>query len=336
MNHFVLAAFSAWLLAAEAAAAPLVSGTVTARNGTPLADVTVQVELRTARTSTPTDAQGTFRFDAATLFPAADLRDATGLMLKFSKPGYQPANKLLRITAGQAPAPMTIQLDAAGGSTALDAAEKQTLDKFASAPGSTPLYLIPYALTGVTAPEPKSVNDTLRANLERVIVTHVQASTVGGTPSLSLKLLPVERAGDVDRLRAYGGYLNALGVITGYGGVEPGARGTRSLVVSSTFLVVPQAESIGAPVLYVDDDMPADSLTSPRLYKHLSKLWGRSTVLALGISEFGKARAARDKDALARIRKYLQAERAGAGPGDEALVSQLNALLGAVDKELGK
>jgi hypothetical protein len=336
MNHFVFAAFCAWLLATEAAAAPLVTGTVTARNGTPLAEVTVQVELRTARTSTPTDAQGMFRFDAATLFPAADLRDASGLMLKFSKPGYQPANKLLRLVPGQAPAPVTIQLDAAGGSTALDAAEKQTLDKFAPAPGSTPLYLIPYALTGVTVPEPKSVNDALRANLERVIVTHVQASTVGGSPSLSLKLLPVERAGDVDRLRAYGTYLNALGVITGYGAVEPSAGGARSLVVSSTFLVVPQAEAVGAPVLYVDDDMPADSLASPRLYKRLSKLWGRSTVLALGISEFGKAKAARDKDALARIRKYLQAERAAAGPGDEALVSQLNALVEAVDKELAK
>jgi hypothetical protein len=146
----------------------------------------------------------------------------------------------------------------------------------------------------------------------------------------------VERAGDVDRLRAYGTYLNALGVITGYGAVEPGAGGARSLAVSSTFLVVPQAESLGAPVLYVDDDMPADSLASPRLYKYLSKLWGRSTVLALGISEFGKAKAAGDKAAFARIRKYLQAERATAGPGDEALVSQLNALVEAIDKELGK
>ena len=336
MKCLSCAAICVLLLTAKLSAAPLVSGTVTARNGTPLADVEVQVELRSVRTSAPTDAQGRFQFDAATLFSAAELRDASGLMLKFAKPGYHPANKLVRLGSGHVPGSVAMQLDPTGGSAALDAVEKQALDKFAPAPGSVPLYLIPYSLTGMTTPEPKGVNDALRANLERVIVTHVQASAVGGSPPVSLKLLPVERASDVDRLRAYGTYLNALGVITGYGAVEPAASGARTLVVSSTFLVVPQAESIGAPVLYVDDDMPADSLASPRLYKHLSKLWGRSTVLALGVSEFGKAKASRDKNALLRIRKYLQAERAGAGPGDEALVSQLNAVIEAVDRELAR
>ena len=39
---------------------------------------------------------------------------------------------------------------------------------------------------------------------------------------------------------------------------------------------------------------------------------------------------------LKRIGKYLKAERAGTGPGDEAIVSQLNVLIEAVNKELGK
>jgi hypothetical protein len=82
--------------------------------------------------------------------------------------------------------------------------------------------------------------------------------------------------------------------------------------------------------------MPAESVSSPRLYKHLSKLWGRSAVLALGVSELGKAKKNGDKEALQRIRSYLQAERAGAGPGDEALVTELNGLIAAVDKELAK
>ena len=157
---------------------------------------------------------------------------------------------------------------------------------------------------------------------------------------MTLKLLALKQVNDLDRLRAYGSYLNALGVISGYGAVEPVSGGARSLGVSSTFLVVPQLEGGGAPVLYVDDDIPADRLASPRLYQHLSKLWGRSTVLALALSEFdrakGKGDRPGDKDALKRIAKYLQAERANAGPGDEALASEVKSLLDAVGKELAK
>jgi hypothetical protein len=330
-----IAACLGWL-AGAAGAAPLVSGKVSARDGTPLVDVQVQAEIRSTRAAAQSDAQGNFKFDAGALFSSAELRDASGLMLIFSKPGFQPANKLVRLTGGQTPGTIAMQLDPAGGSAALAAAERQRLDQYAAAPGSAPLFLVPYSLAGISAVDPKKVNEMLRANLERVIVTHLQASAAGTGARVSLKLLPVEQMGDIDRLRAYGSYLNALGVITGYGAVEPASGGAGTLGVSSTFLIVPRADTVGAPVLYVDDDMPADSVASPRLYKHLSKLWGRSTVLALGVSEFGKAKASGDKQTLRRIRAYLQSERAGAGPGDEALVSQLNGLIAAVDQELAK
>ena len=319
-----------------AEAAPLVSGTVTTRNGTALAEVQVQVEIRNVKTIPPTDAQGRFQFDAATLFPGAELRDAGGLMLKFSKPGFQSANKLLRLVPNQKPAPVAMQLDPSAGSAALAPSDKQSLDKYAAAPGGAPLFLIPYALSGVAAADPNKVNEVLRANLERVIVTHVQASAAGGSAAISLKLLPVSDAGDIDRMRAYGTYLNALAVISGFGEVGSAAGKKGTLGVSSTFMVVPQGDLIAAPVLYVDDEFPADQVSSPRLYQHLSKLWGRSAVLALGVSELRKATASKDKDALKRIRKYLQSERSGSGPGDEALVSQLNVLIEALDKELGK
>jgi hypothetical protein len=75
---------------------------------------------------------------------------------------------------------------------------------------------VPYALSGITSVDPNRVNEILRANLERVIVSHVQASALGSTVPVSLKLLPVQQqSGDIDRLRAYGSYLNALGVISG-------------------------------------------------------------------------------------------------------------------------
>ena len=324
------------LCVGTARGAPLVSGTVTARNGTALTEVQVQVEIRDVKTISPTDAQGGFQFDAATLFSAGELRGAGGLMLKFSKPGYQSANKLLRLTPNQKPALVAIQLDPSTGSAALAPSDKQSLDKYAAAPGGTPLFLIPYALSGVNASDPMKVNEVLRANLERVIVTHLQASAAGGSAAISLKLLPMSDAGDIDRMRAYGAYLNALAIISGFGEVASTAGKKNTLAVSSTFLVVPQADLVAAPVLYVDDELPADQVSSPRLYQHLSKLWGRSAVLALGVSEFRKATASKDTDALKRIRKYLRSERAGTGPGDEALVSQLNILIEAVDKELGK
>jgi hypothetical protein len=334
----VLGLWAAWS-GSLAEAAPLVGGTVTARNGAPLADVQVQVEIRTVRTAASTDAQGRFQLDAATLFSAGELRDAAGMMLKFSKPGFQPVNKLVRLRGQSTIGPVAVQLDVAGGSAELIEAERQALDtlKFTVQPGSAPVVLIPYALTGITVPDPKNVNELLAANLQRVIVTHLQAA---GAPPVVLKLLALKQVNDLDRLRAYGSYLNALGVISGYGAVEAARSGPPSLGVSSTFLVVPHSAGGGAPVLYVDDDIPADRLASPRLYQHLSKLWGRSTVLALGLSEFDRARAKghqqADREALRRIARYLQAERGNAGPGDEALVSEVKSLLDAIEKELAR
>ena len=86
----------------------------------------------------------------------------------------------------------------------------------------------------------------------------------------------------------------------------------------------------------MDDTVPPDRVASPRLYKYLSKAWGRSTVLAIGVSEYRQALAAHDKATLKRISQYLRSERKDAGPGDELLVSELNILIGAVDKELAK
>jgi hypothetical protein len=323
------------MLAATAASAPLIRGTVTARNGTPITDVQVQVEIASTVTAAPTDAQGQFQFDAGTLFSSTELRNAGGLMVKLSKPGFESVNRLVRLAPGQTPAPVTVQLDASGGSAALPAAEKQALDRFVAAPGSAPLFMVPYALSGIQSLDPDSVNEMLRVNLERVIVTHIQVATTGAPP-VSLKLLPVQPGGDIDRMRAYGAYLKAIGMISGYGAVAPQPGGLDVLGVSSTFLVVPQVDPLGAAVLYVDDDVPADRVASPRLYQSLSKLWGRSAVLAMGVSEFGKAKAASDKEALKHIRKYLQTERAGAGPSDELLVAQLNTLIEAVDRELAR
>jgi hypothetical protein len=304
-------------------------------NGTPLADVQVQVEIRAVQTVPQSDTQGHFQFDAATLFSPGELRDAGALTLKFSKPGFNSVGKLVTIAEGQSPSPIKIKLEPIGGSGAIPSTEKEVLNKYVAGPGSTPLFLFPYKLTGFEAAELKVVNDNLRYNLERVIITHLQASGVSGSQAVSMKLLPVEQANNID-LSTYGTYLNALAMITGRGGMETATDGSRSLEVTSTFQVVPQAETVGAPRLDMDDTVPPDRVASPRLYKYLSKAWGRSTVLAIGVSEYRQALAAHDKATLKRISQYLRSERKDAGPGDELLVSELNILIGAVDKELAK
>lgn len=221
--------------------------------------------------------------------------------------------------------------------TILDAVEQEKLRKALGTGARGPLFLVPYELPVTAAGlAPETANERLRANLERVIVTYVQSTArinTGGV--ISLTLLPIDVGKEVGRLQTYGTQLNALAIITGYGNLE-GERGQEQMLVSSTYVVVPQVSSLDSPIFYVDDALPAGQLASPRLWEHLSKLWGRSTVLALGMREFRDAQASNNRDKLRQIRTYLQAERASAGPGNEQLLVQLNALLALVDKELVK
>jgi len=327
-------------VASAGAAAQTISGTVAAsNNGAPLAGVSIQVEIRTLADAAPTDGQGRFTIDLASLFSAAEIRDAGGgFMLKLSKPNFEPVNRLVRVAPGASAASLAVQLDAEGGSTHLDASERQALDPFAAAPGSTPLFLLPYSLSGVPPANLRQLNERLRWNLERLIVAHLQAAVSGEAGAVSLTLLPELRVNDTNHVRAYGSYLHALGVITGQGGIEPRNSGGSALEVSSAFLVIPRSGPINVPALYVDDSVPADSVNSPRLYRHLSELWGRSAVLALGVNELRTALRDSDpgrrKESLKRIRGYLQAERSNAGPGNDALVSQLQGVIAIIDREL--
>lgn len=327
-------------LVPTAATAQTISGKVTAgNNGAPLAGVGIKVEIRTLADAATTDGEGRFAIDLASLFSAAEIRDADGeFMLKFAKANFEPMNRLVRVAPGASAASVAVRLDAKRGSTHLDAKERQALDPYAAAPGSTPLFLLPYSLSGVPPDKLTHLNERLRWNLERLIVSHVQAAVSGEAGAVSLTLLPALRVNDTNHVRAYGSYLRALGVITGQGAVESQSGGGPALEVSSAFLVIPRSPAISVPALYVDDSVPADRVDSPRLYRHLSELWGRSAVLALGVKELSAALQDRDpasrRESLKRIRGYLQAERSNAGPGNDALVSQLQSVIAVIDGEL--
>ena len=342
MNRFAGALLCVASLVCATANAQTISGKVTAGNdGAPLAGVRIQVEIRTLADAGLTDSQGRFAINLASLFSAAEIRDADSeFMVKFSKANFQPVNRLVRVAPGAPTASLAVQLDAEGGSTHLDAHERQVLDPYAAAPGSIPLFLLPYSLSGVPPDRLTRLNEQLRWNLERLIVSHLQAAVSGEAGAVSLTLLPELRVNDTNHVRAYGSYLHALGVITGQGAIESQSSGGPALEVSSAFLVIPRSGAISVPALYVDDSVPANSVNSPRLYRHLSDLWGCSAVLALGVKELRTALSDPNPgsrmESLKRIRGYLQTERSNAGPGNDELVSQLGAVIEIIDRDLSR
>jgi hypothetical protein len=221
------------------------------------------------------------------------------------------------------------------GEAVLEPAERERLDRLVRGGARGPLFLVPYDLPSEAANLGASAStERLRANLERAIVTHVQSNPLISTGgAIGLSLLPLNAVKDVARLKSYGTHLKALAVITGFGALED-TGGRKQIVMSSTYVVVPTVAPLDSFVIYVDDTLPADQLASPRLQERLSKLWGRTTVLALGIHEFRDAKAGGDQTRLRRVRDYLRAERAGAGPGNDQFLAQLNRLIALLDQEI--
>lgn len=321
----------------------VIRGTVKAvADASLLRDVQIQVEVGGVRKSVAlTDPQGRFIVNIGELFGEKEAKRAEAALLIFSKSGFLEVRRLLPLRSEQNPA-LEIGLTASGGITTLDPTEKEKLKRYVSPTGTGPLFLIPYDLSEVqVGVSPERMNERLRKNLERVIVTHVQAGPgMKATGLLSVILLPVSSSTDIQGLRAIGKYLKALGMITGYGSIEPGGT-AKKVLVSSTYIIIPHIEQMGGSVLYVDDAFPSELIASPRLWEELSKIWGRSTVLALAMREFNEFKQVeinRDRDLkkLKELRSYLQAERANAGPGNEQLLIQLNAFLHIIDEELAK
>lgn len=322
-------------LAALPAAAQTVRGVVRAE-GKPLADVQVRVELDgRSRTAAAADAQGRYAIDLAALF-GAPARPAGDLALRFDKPGFKPLARVLRV-AEAAARPLEVALLPESGKSTLAPEEEKKLEPLVTRVGTGPLVLVPYDLPAdafdTTA---ERLNERLRANLERLILTHVQAALHGvDTSGLALKLLPVAGARDAAQLRAYGQFVNALAVVSGSGDKAPDGA---DVLVSSSYVIIPRTDAFQPPLVFVDDRVRANLLTSPELHRHLSKLWGRITVLAVAVRDLKEAGAIEDvaqrRAVQQRVRGYLVAERAAAGPGNEQLLPALNDLIAQIDKEL--
>jgi hypothetical protein len=193
LNVIVLAS----LLWAETAAAQSVSGSVTG-TGTALPGVSVLIEVNGHRFGeTITDDQGLFNVN---LGAAANPRD---VQLTFTRKGFVVASHLLQ--QGVLGRPLHVVLMPATGPASLSPEEQEKLKTLLSS-GAGPLLFAPYAFPdNVVQTTGVKVNERLREQLQRLILTHVQMAVMeGDTRSVALTPLPLPVPADLQRLRAMG------------------------------------------------------------------------------------------------------------------------------------
>ena len=338
IRRCTLAARSAVLMALLAcctagALAQIVKGTV--RGGaTTVAGVLIRVEVDGARRDAgTTDAGGRFTIDLKSVFNRS-IAPGADLALQFSFSGFTTEARLMRVSDATARS-IEVALTPLTGSTVLSPADLQKLAPFVTPVGTGPLMLVPYDLPadGLNIPATR-LNEKLRFNIERLIVTHAQSALGSGATGLALKLLPLEGPHDIEQLRAYGVHLKALAVVSGNG---ERTAGNNEVVVTSNYVIIPHTDSFQPPTVFVDDRIAADQLGSPELHKHLSRLWGRVTLLAMAVRDLNAApppSSPERSNALKRVRGYLITERASAGPGSSQFLPEINVLIAQIDKEL--
>lgn len=322
-----------------ACAAATVSGRVVdSVSGSGLAGVVLRVEIsgRSWDPPNPTGASGDFSLDLTEAFPV-DALDTDALFISLSKPGYRPVTRIMRARQrGNLDfRGVEIDLGRVAGSDGLATEERTRVNQFRSSSGRT-LFLLPYELDSEAASS--TLNRRLPFHLKRGINTHLQSLQVEDPPQdIGVEQLPLQvSATNTEKVRDYGVALNALAVVSGQGGIIPTPSEGKRVEVASEFLIIPELPGVQLQTFYVDDSFPEHALRSGRLFERLQALWGGNTVLAVAVLETNQALAAQPKDipALERTRAYLLAERRQLGPGNAAVVKQINILLARIEQEL--
>jgi hypothetical protein len=300
------------------------------RADAPLQDVVVKVEVNgRALTSVKTDASGRFSFVLAGGTP-----ESSDVLMSFDKPGFVPATRLdsARNAAARA---IEIVLLPRTGAGALSDDVRKALEPAVTKSGTGPLTFVPYTLpANAPAGTASELNQRLRQQLQRLILTHVQLSVPDAdTRAIALAQLNVEAA-DLERLRTYGEFVNALAVVGGMG-IADASAGTIEL--SSSFVVIPRAQQFEPPVLTIVDTVPTASIGRVALDQRMSKEWGRATVIALGVRDLKLAQSMpppQKRSLLQRTEQFLTAELADVGANDPVSARKLQQLLEQVRREL--
>lgn len=153
-----------------------------------------------------------------------------------------------------------------------------------------------------------------------------------------LKPIPFTMAADLERLRTFGEYVNALGVVSGLGISDHGPAG-ETYELSSIFMIIPHSSQFEPPELWINDaPMPAASIGRASLDAKLSKDWGRAAIVALATRDLRNAESlqvAERAEALRKIRRYLIAERADVGGNEGQSAAALQQLIALVNRAVG-
>ena len=314
------------------APAQTVSGTVLG-GGAPLAGAEVRIELDgRALPRVGTDAAGKFSFALG-----AGTRNTSDLLLSFDKAGFRQENRSLSVADARA-RPLNISLLPLTGAGAIPDDIRKMLDARRTLQGTGPLMFVPYVLPGTqSAGNQTELNRRLRTQLQRLILTHVQSALPDAdTRDLALSALEVGEA-DIERLRTYGEYVNALAMVSGLG-IGEGSGSAETVELSSSFVIIPRTGKFEPPVLTIVDTVPAAAIGRATLDQRMSKQWGRATVIALAVSDLKAAQSLAGEErrtALQRIQRYLIAERANVGANEALGAQKLEQLFNEVKQELG-
>lgn len=141
---------------------------------------------------------------------------------------------------------------------------------------------------------------------------------------------------DLERLRAYGEYVNALAMVSGLG-IGEGQGTDQTAELASSFVIIPRTETFQPPVLTIVDVVPAASIGRVSLDQRMSRKWGRATVIAIATRDLkaGQALAPpQRRNALKRVPRYLISELADTGAKEALAAAKLNELLDEVNREL--
>ena len=316
------------------AGAQALSGTVVA-GGSGRGDVSVVAEADGRPVAQlKTEPDGRFKVDFS---PHPKARDFT---VTFSLAGFRKDVRLLdRSTLDR---PLQVTLVPTTGPAAIPPEDEQKLKSLVTSVGTGPLLFVPYNLpAGAGQPDAASLNERLRVQLQRLIVTHVQiAATSTEARDISLTKASVDAGNDLARLRAVGQFVNALAVVSGIGfGVGDGVSAPKEIELASTFVIIPQGEWFDPPLLSIVDTVPSDQVGRAALDQKMSRMWGRATILALASRDLKGVQALKGperKTQLQKIQRYLIAERANVGAADELGAAKLKELVEIVSRELGR
>lgn len=326
--HCGLAAALFGALLVLPAHAQTISGMV--RAAEPLHDVSILVEVNGRRlTTVSTDAGGRFSFSLASgTGPSSDV------LISFSRAGFAPATRL--VSARDAAArPLEIELLPRTGQGAISEEVRKILEPAVTRVGTGPLMFVPYRLPAdATLGTVSDLNQRLRMQLQRLILTHVQLSVPDAdTRDIALAQLNVEAA-DLERLRTYGEFVNALAMVSGLGIAD---GGTQTIELASSFVIIQRAPQFEPPVLTIVDTVPAASIGRVALDQRMSKEWGRATVIALAVRDLKNAQGlsgAQKRAALEKTERFLVAELSDVGANDQLSARKLQQLLETVRREL--